>query len=261
MDHNWRMLLASGVIAIILSGCKPADTSVSHRDILDDYKALNIRLDTLAHPLLAGNHDICDQEIDDDGIRWHQLEDYPEDLQPVAQSYWNVSEQRSVFYTRPGSDAAKAGIKAGDQPTAAVLDSLSGKNPICKYAVLVSYVEEINAYATGNEIIVTSGMLRSITDDQYLTLVIAHELSHNILDHVGNPEGDDLEAKADEAAVKLMARAGLDYEDAIRRREAYQMKQAGEAGLSEFEAARIQDFKGYSQSIKTRQNAGEKVWP
>lgn len=244
----------------MLVGRKPVDTSVSHRDILDDYKALNIRVDMLSHPLLAGNEDICDQSINDDGIRWHQLGDYPEDLQPVAQSYWNVNEERSVFYVLPGSDADKAGIKSGDRPAAADLENIEGE-VVCRYAVLVSYIEEINAYATGHEIIVTSGMLRSISDDQYLTLVLAHELSHNILGHVESPGGEDQETKADEAAVKLMARAGLDFEDAVRRRETYQIENANGDALSAFETARIAKFKVYSQSIKSRQEGGGGLWP
>lgn len=257
MNRNWRLL----ALGLLLIGCKPVDTSVSHRDILDDYKELNIRVDELSHPLLAGNQDICDQAVDDNGIRWHQLDDYPEDLQPVAQSYWDVSNERSVFYVLPGSEAENAGIKSGDRPSEAVLGKISGKNPVCRYAILVSYIEEINAYATGNEIIVTSGMLRSIEDDQYLTLVLAHELSHNLLDHVDNPDGEDLETKADEAAVKLMARAGLDFEEAIKRREDHQIKSANGEGLSEFESARIAKFKTYSQSIKSRQEKGEPLWP
>lgn len=257
MNRNWQIL----AIGLFLIGCKPADTSVSHRDILDDYKALNIRVDELSHPLLAGNQDICDQVIDDNGIRWHQLDDYPEDLQPVAQSYWNVSNERSVFYVLKGSEAESIGINPGDRPSVAALDKIAGNNPVCRYSVLVSYIEEINAYATGSEIIVTSGMLRSIIDDQYLTLVLAHELSHNILGHVVSPDGEGLETKADEAAVKLMARAGLDFEEAIRRREDHQIKNAGREGLSEFELRRIAKFKTYSQSIKSKQEKGEALWP
>ena len=258
MGRDWWILVIG---LLLLVGCKPADVGVSHRDILDDYKALNIRLDRLSQPLLAGNHDICDQTIDDNGIRWHQLEDYPEDLQPVAQSHWNVNSEPSVFYVLPGSSADKAGIKAGDRPIKAKLESISGDNPVCRYAVLVSYIDEINAYATGSEIVVTSGMLRSIKDDQYMTLVLAHELSHNILDHIDTPDGNEMERQADEAAVKLMARAGLDFEDAIQRREAYQIKSANGEDLAEFDATRIANFKKYSRTIKSRQAKGEAIWP
>ena len=257
MARDWRSL----VMAIMLAGCTQADTSVSHRDILDDYKALNIRLDQLSHPLLAGNQDICDQTSKDNGIRWHQLEHYPEELQPVAQSYWNVSNDRSVFYVLPGSIAAKAGVKSGDMPSEDALADLGAGVDVCQYPVLVSYIEEINAYATGNEIIVTSGMMRAIEDDQYLSLVLAHELSHNILDHIDNPTETDMESAADEAAVKLMARAGLDYEEAIKRREAFQVQAANGEGMSEFESARISKFKGYSRSTKLKQETGEALWP
>lgn len=256
MKLDWRILFC----AIVLTGCKPTETGVSHRDILDDYKALNIRVDSLAHPLLAANQDICDQTVDDNGIRWHQLDDYPEDLQPVAQSYWDVDTDRSVFYVLPGSDADKAGIKAGDRPTDSQLEAVAAKT-VCKYAVLVSYIEEVNAYATGNEIIITSGMMRSINDNQYLTLVLSHELSHNILNHIDNPNIEDREAEADLAAVKLMARAGLDFEAAVSRREAYQREKAVDGQLSIFEQDRIAKLKTYSNMVKSKQDKSEALWP
>lgn len=257
MRDKWVIL----AICILLAGCQPEDTSVSHRDILDDYRALNIRLESLAYPLLKANQDICDQTYKDDGIRWHQLADYPEDLQAVAQSYWGVNEKPSVFYVLSGSVADKAGIAQSDRPSDERLMAMDAAPTICKYSILVSYIDEINAYATGNEIIVTSGMLRSIDDDHYLTLVLAHELSHNILDHIGNPSDNDKEAEADAAAVNLMARAGLDFEKAIESRIAYQRASAGDRGLSKLEKQRIEKFKLYSEDVKTRQKNGKALWP
>ncbi|NNC38255.1 MAG: M48 family metalloprotease [Hyphomonadaceae bacterium] len=256
MKASLRILLCG----VFLLGCNPAETGVSHRDILDDYKALNIRVGRVSHPLLVANHDICDQTIDDNGIRWHQLEDYPEDLQPVAQSYWDVSETRSIFYVLPGSEADKAGLKSGDRPSDSVLDEI-GTETVCRYAVLVSYVDEINAYATGNEIIVTSGMLRSVENDKYLALILSHEMSHNVLGHVDNPDVIDIEDQADQAAIKLMARAGLDFEEAIESREQYQQSSANGGQLPVTEKDRIAKFKSYSQSTKSKQSKGEAVWP
>jgi len=257
MKSKWKISL----VCLVLAGCQPEDTSVSQRDILDDYRALNIRLESLARPLLAGNQDICDQTTKDDGIRWHQLADYPEELQPVAQSYWDVSDERSVFYVLKGSVADEAGIKQNDRPSAKTLEGMNDAPSVCKYSVLVSYIDEINAYATGNEIIVTSGMLRAIEDDHYLTLVLAHELSHNVLDHIKNPSEGDMEAEADAAAVKLMARAGLDFETAIDSRIAHQIKAAGDQGLSEYEKQRISNFKTYSETIKAKIKNDEALWP
>jgi predicted Zn-dependent protease len=41
----------------------------------------------------------------------------------------------------------------------------------------------INAFADGEEISVTTGMLRFVNNDDELALVIGHELAHNVLGH------------------------------------------------------------------------------
>jgi hypothetical protein len=70
-----------------------------------------------------------------------------------------------------------------------------------------------------------------------------------------------MEAEADAAAVKLMARAGLDFETAIDSRIAHQIKAAGDQGLSEYEKQRISNFKTYSETIKAKIKNDEALWP
>jgi len=91
---------------------------------------------------LAANSDLCDETVEDNGIRWHSLADYPEELRPVSESYWGVSVDPSVFYVVPESTAQKAGIKPGDRPDKSTVDALDGLT-ICKQGLFVSYVEEI----------------------------------------------------------------------------------------------------------------------
>ena len=42
----------------------------------------------------------------------------------------------------------------------------------------------MNAFANGSQIGITTGMIRFAQKDEEMGLVIAHELGHNIMDHV-----------------------------------------------------------------------------
>ena len=52
-------------------------------------------------------------------------------------------------------------------------------------AMPINIVEDsiINAFADGSQVIVTTGMMRFVEDDE-LALVVGHEMAHNILGHV-----------------------------------------------------------------------------
>lgn len=256
MTHKyaWR----AAFLCLFLFGCKTVETAQDHRDILDDYKALNVRLDRLASPLLRENVDLCARTKMDDGIRWHQLSDYPKNLQPVAEDYWDVSETPSVFFVLAGSAAAKAGVKAGD---VGVSPAINGAKPICDYPVQIRYTDEINAFATGENIIVTSAMAGSIKDDTSLALILAHELAHNILGHVEEGASTKLEREADRTGLFLLARAGYDYEKAIRGRSAVRAVVTGREILSEGEKGRGAYFRTVAAEIKALQEAGEPLIP
>lgn len=256
-----RISLGFMLGALILSGCGDKDTTVSQRDLLASYKELNIRLDRLSAPLLSGNQDLCDETKNDNGVRWHQLSDYPEALQPVSQSFWGVTETPSVFFVLAGSEADRAGFQSGDRPDQAALSALSQPNIICNFPILVSYTDEINAFATGGEIIVTSGMMAAIPEDDYLSLVIAHELSHNILKHHLAEETGAYEQEADRMAVYLMARADLDFEAAIRSRAKVRSRLSGSEKLPQEELDRISYFDEVSAEVRQRINVGAALTP
>ncbi len=53
--------------------------------------------------------------------------------------------------------------------------------------------ESINAHADGKKIVVANGMMRFIASDEELAMVMAHEMSHNLLSH---PEANQTNALA-----------------------------------------------------------------
>lgn len=243
---------------LVLLGCKTVETAQTHSDILDEYKALNVRLDRLAAPLLRENAELCARTKTEDGIRWHQLSDYPKNLQTVAKAHWDVSETPSVFFVLASSAAAKAGVKAGDKD---VSPAITGAKPICNYPVLVRYTDEVNAFATGENIIVTSAMANSIKEDASLALILAHELAHNILGHVEEGTSNKLEREADRTGLFLLARAGYDYEKAISRRSAVRAVVTGREMLSGDEKKRGAHFKAVAEEIKALQEAEKPLIP
>ncbi len=117
----------------------------------------------------------------------------------------------------------------------------------CDYPVIVVSDSSVNAFADGKKIGITRGMLRFARDDTELSLVVSHELAHNTMKHISakqqnvllgsvldvlasvvigvNTRGTfgniaasayskEFEAEADYVGLYIMARAGLDIEEA-----------------------------------------------
>ena len=111
----------------------------------------------------------------------------------------------------------------------------------------ISESDAVNAFADGNQIVVTRGMLRFAQDDTELALIIGHELAHNVMGHINskminaipgflldlaagvlggintqglfskltaNAYSQEFEAEADYVGMYMMALAGLKFEGA-----------------------------------------------
>ncbi|MCI0399801.1 MAG: M48 family metallopeptidase [Gammaproteobacteria bacterium] len=120
---------------------------------------------------------------------------------------------------------------------------------ICDYPLLLVEDDGVNAFADGTTIVVTTGMMRFAQDDTELSLVIAHELAHNTMNHMtarrtnatvglffdialavltgvntqglfsqigANAYSKDFEAEADYVGMYMLALSGGDIEAAPR---------------------------------------------
>ena len=121
---------------------------------------------------------------------------------------------------------------------------------VCPYYIGVNdTAPELNAYATGDSIIMTARLMDYVSDDTALAAVVAHELAHNVLGHreagetnmtigiligaaidlslggdgsatdtaasIGwNAYSQEFEMEADYVGLYLLARAGYDYHKA-----------------------------------------------
>ena len=113
--------------------------------------------------------------------------------------------------------------------------------PMCNYTVHVLMNNAINAFATGELIAVTSGLIRFAESDGEIAMVLAHEIAHNSMEHIeakvhnaqmasvfdiiaaaygvntqgmfakmgANSFSKDFEREADYLGMYIMARAGV----------------------------------------------------
>lgn len=146
------------------------------------------------------------------------------------------------FVPRTKPQKVILGIERGGQEMTIEADSV----PICGYAVRLAQNDTVNAFADGKNIGVTSGLLRFVSSDTELAMVIGHEIAHNALGHIskktantvpgfildamasavgvptfgtfsrltGSAFSKEFEAEADYAGIYILARANVDISNA-----------------------------------------------
>ena len=118
----------------------------------------------------------------------------------------------------------------------------SDMRSVCNYDFGVVNSDQVNAFANGSAVFVTSGMMRFVDTDTELATIVGHEMAHNLMGHIQKKEGNaiigmildiliagagvntgglfskagaqaysqDFEREADYVGLYLMARAGYD---------------------------------------------------
>jgi hypothetical protein len=104
-----------------------------------------------------------------------------------------------------------------------------GSLPACLGRVRLARSTQVNAFATGRTVVMTTAMLRFLRSDGELAVVLGHELAHNVFGHrqMRNEEGIlrglgikpsavwKREEAADRFGLRLMSAAGYDLGAAI----------------------------------------------
>lgn len=239
------------------------------------------RLNGLAYPILRNNVDLCGDRVESImGIYFDAASNMSKEARDAAARLFSMSEQwHTVLSVTPGSAADRAGMRAGDvilfiegkRPPVSrehrrinlMLDAALADGAVrlrvlrqgrthtvtvapervCAYPVLLVNDPGLNAYADGNNIYVTTGMMRFAQSDLDLQTVIAHELAHNTEGHIdkkvanallggligavvrvykgvnasdlgahagANAFSKDLEREADYISLYMLERAGID---------------------------------------------------
>ena len=68
--------------------------------------------------------------------------------------------------------------------SSAVLRTAVPSDTVCSYNLIAARKDELNAWADGTNVTVTSAMLRFVADDDELAAALAHEIAHNAMRHV-----------------------------------------------------------------------------
>lgn len=180
------------------------------------------RLHNLSFPLLLSAKEFCNENVvPASGIGLVNISMLGEAFSEVADKY-NITDTLQVNIVSPGSPAEKAGILKGDEIssingidipkgekalikyTEVYAAEAEGNNQLtftmlrdgkvidinlipetsCKYGMILVGSPAVNAFADGDNVYMTKGMMRFAKDDVELSLVISHEIAHNAMGHI-----------------------------------------------------------------------------
>lgn len=189
------------------------------------------RLVNLAWPLRKNGTELCGKDVKNDfGILAIALNEIPRDYQDVAQTEHKIGNRPRILHVIPDSPADLAGMETGDEFMSIAREPIKDKKrsitrfrdkldesaktglpvdfevsrtgvthfltikpeEVCSYDVIMTSDDIVNAFADGNNIIFTQGMMRFAQDDEELQLVIAHEIAHNAEGHIDKGIGNRL---------------------------------------------------------------------
>ncbi|WP_220150763.1 M48 family metallopeptidase [Thalassospira xiamenensis] len=241
---------------------------------------LQVQLLNPAFQVRRANVDLCGGEVSF-SFGFVSVSKTADEFGPAAVSAFDVSDNVLIAAVASGSPADLAGIRKGDRVTqinhqlvggdaAAALKpvgdaALTGGAvtfhvkrisetftvdvapvPVCGYPVELLDDQTVNAFADGDRVMISKGMVRFVDTEDELALVIGHELAHNTEGHTdkkmgnaiigaifdglvaglgGNTGGafsnamagvnsQDFESEADYVGAYYAARAGYDVSDA-----------------------------------------------
>jgi hypothetical protein len=195
------------------------EAAVQRKFVVERMKAQRERVSRVMFRLSVGAADMCKDHITGTfGLAGMTAQQFGAQ-ESVARSELGFDDGLTVTAVFPGSPAESAGLKPGDRivsfgnkglvSSSAMQTYLisSARNqhavPIqfrrhgemratsatpllaCSYPAIIQEDNIINAYADGEQVIITTGMLNFAASDSEFAVVASHELSHNILDHLG----------------------------------------------------------------------------
>ncbi|WP_172838727.1 M48 family metallopeptidase [Solemya velesiana gill symbiont] len=184
---------------------------------------LEQRLATVSYPLLRASSDLCKENWRaGTGAHISSQYAYRGKFRETANRLFGLDEGLQVFFTVEGAPGDRAGLQPGDrvlqigehvvEPGEEALkafkdyyqDEVSAgqllpvkisrggelmtldiaTDKVCDYQVLLVESNAVNAYANGEHVGITRGMMRFTETDQELGLVVSHEIAHNAMGHI-----------------------------------------------------------------------------
>jgi hypothetical protein len=256
-------------LAAMLLLAKAPAPSTPEQAMLADLQALDARVGTIGHRLAVAGAPFCAERVRRPGFLIHGLVQYRPDLRPDAKLFFGLDDQPAVLATISGQPL-RAGdriVALNGEPVAPLpnaktaaypplravedrIDRALAQGPVtfgierdgvrttaivegepgCASRFQIDPSNRLNASADGLYVKLSSRVAEFARNDDELALVIAHELSHNILKHRDRLDAQGVsrglfrafgknpgrirraEYEADTLALYLMARAGYDID-------------------------------------------------
>jgi hypothetical protein len=210
-------------LAPLPAGAIEAEQEKQQELAIEENEREQDRLDSLAYPILAHSTSLCpNARAPLLGLRVATIHNYEKERQPAAARVLGLTDTLTVTGVVPGGPAAIAGLLPGDRligmgsrliPAGreatktfaeafaefqkpepgrlSILFSRAGEqqtasmslSPVCAYGTVVVNTGELNAFADGERIFITSTMMRFASDEE-LRVVIAHEFAHDAMEHM-----------------------------------------------------------------------------
>ena len=277
---SWRVSKFAALVFFLappcfLTACSPNFHNLRRMVEPVNPASMQRRLQDVALPLLVAAAQSC--PFEQESTYGFLLNDETAKKDSQSPASLKVDRKAMVAYVHPQLGAASAGLAIGDrilQVNAQIVEDENAETvmrfvrrltaariqplqleverravrhtvtmwgvPACQFSLQVIENERINGVSNGRQVAVTTGAMRTFFWDDELAWILAHEIAHNILNHVQNaklqlmlnkflsatvgtssqatkaPDPRSLEAQADYVGSYLMARAGYDL-DAIRR--------------------------------------------
>ncbi len=170
------------------------------------------RIARVSFPLITANREFCEQNVFRYGFHFISPKMFNENYRQTVLNFYG--DQLTIIDVTPGSPMEKAGVAEGSkilkinkkdfEHLEDVNEALGSKSrsrfelidpegvrsvvevaavQVCDMPINIMENSEINAFADGSQIFVTTGMMRFLEDDE-LALVIGHEMAHNTLGHL-----------------------------------------------------------------------------
>lgn len=181
------------------------------------------RVNDVAFPLLRSGVPLCGKMVTRRaGVWFTNAHVFRKDWSRAARGL-GFGDTVSVLHVAPGSGAERAGLREGDRilalngealaPGARSVETLAARfaklqqtdapsvrltyrrdttdttvevplDSACAFGVGVSSMPVLNAWADGQNVAITSAMLRFVADDDELATVLAHEIAHDAMRHI-----------------------------------------------------------------------------
>lgn len=204
------------------------------------------RLYRVANRIAIAGYDLCQKKGWRMGFVAQGISDFPEaQRKAAAAAIPGLGDNLLVTIVVPGSSAEKAGIREGDQLVriagkdipqdgnalkamreilkdtkagdAVMISARRGTAEMdfsvtavsaCPYSPILQDKPEINAFADGERVIFTTGIMRFIQNDDELALVMGHEFAHNFRGHIDAKRGNATTGQVIGTILDLLAAAG-----------------------------------------------------